>query len=339
MKYRYLGQTGLAVSRVCLGTMTFGQEGWGCDEAAANEILHTFLEQGGNFIDTADVYSNGASEQILGRALKDLKRDELVIASKGFFRRGPTALQRGLSRKHIISACEASLRRLNIDYLDLYQIHGPDPQTPIEETLRALDDLVRQGKVRYIGCSNLFAWQIVQANLLARQQGLAEFCSAQHLFNLILRDVEREILPACRNMGLGMICWSPMAGGMLSGKYTHAEAPLAGSRIALRAQAEVPRFWHERGFRITSGLREVATRLSESPQLLALAWLLATPGVTAVIAGVRDATQMLENCKAGSYELPPEVWEELDRLAEFDRGYPATWIALNATPQFQDVER
>ncbi len=338
MKYRYLGKTGLSVSRVCLVTMTFGQEGWGCEEGTAREIVAAFLGQGANFIDTADVYSDGRSEEILGRALGARNRDELVIASKCFFRRGPSSNSRGLSRKHILSACEASLRRLKLDYLDLYQIHGPDPAAPIEETLRALDDLVRQGKVRYVGCSNLFAWQIVQANLVARHHGLTEFCSAQHLFNLIVRDVEREILPACRSFGLGMICWSPLAGGMLSGKYQEAENPLAGSRIAQRANAEVPRFWHERGFKVTASLRKLAERLGESPQLLALAWLLSTPGVTSVIAGVRTVEQIRENCKAGTYELDVSVRQELNELAAFDVGYPANWIALNGSPQFEDVE-
>lgn len=339
MKYRYVGKTGLSVSRICLGTMTFGQEGWGCDEATAAELVAAFVANGGNFIDTADVYSEGRSEQFLGRALIGRSRDDLVIASKCFFRQGASPNSRGLSRKHILAACEASLRRLNTDYIDLYQVHGPDPVTPIEETLRALDDLVRQGKVRYVGCSNLYAWQLVQANLLARQQGMTEFCCAQHLYNLITRDVEREILPACQSLGLGFICWSPMAGGMLSGKYSQTASPIEGSRIAQRAKMEVPRFWHERGFRITEGLRRVSERMGVPAQKLALAWLLGAPGVTAVIAGVRTVAQVLENCEAGSYDLEASVWRELNDLAEYDQGYPANWIAMNATPQFQDVER
>jgi len=338
MKYRYLGRTGLSVARVCLGTMTFGQEGWGCDESAARELVATFIANGGNFMDTADVYSDGRSEQILGSSIQGRNRDELVIASKCFFRQGPSPLSRGLSRKHIISACESSLRRLKTDYIDLYQIHGPDPVTPIEETLRALTDLVHQGKVRYIGCSNLYAWQIVQANLIARQHGLSEFCSAQHLYNLISRDVEREIVPACQNLGVGVVCWSPLAGGMLSGKYQEAKTPEAGSRIAQRAKMEVPRFWHERGFRIAAGLCSVAQRIGESPQLLAMSWLLGAAGVTSAIAGVRSVDQLLQSCRAVNYEMDPSVWSELDELAHYDRGYPADWVASNAA-QFLDSER
>jgi aryl-alcohol dehydrogenase-like predicted oxidoreductase len=339
MKYRTLGRTGLNVSRVCLGTMTFGQEGWGCDEATAGSIVSTFLDAGGNFIDTADVYSAGRSEEFLGRALQSKPRHQVVLATKCFFARGPSPNERGLSRKHILRSCEESLRRLQTDYIDLYQIHGPDPVTPIEETLRALDDLVRDGKVRYLGVSNLYAWQIVKANLTAERLGLERFCSAQHLYNLISRDVEREVLPACRDQGVGMICWSPLAGGFLSGKYQDTPMPPEGTRIAQRAAAEVPRFWHERGKRLAQGVLELAQAGGCKPEELALGWLLAQAGVTSVIVGTRSVEQLESNLVVGERDLSRETLAELDRLAIHDLGYPHSWIALNGAAQFQDIER
>ena len=186
MKYRYVGNTGLAVSRVCLGTMTFGTEGWGCDEKTSIALVRTFVEAGGNFIDTADLYSSGTSEEYTGKALKDFNRTDIVLATKCWFRTADTPNARGLSRKHIMEACEASLRRLDTDFIDLYQLHGPDPYTPVEETMRAMDDLVRQGKVRYIGCSNLYAWQFVKANAAAQLMGTERLVCGQYLYNLIL---------------------------------------------------------------------------------------------------------------------------------------------------------
>ncbi|MBD3320792.1 MAG: hypothetical protein GF350_06835, partial [Chitinivibrionales bacterium] len=235
MKYAYLGNSGLVVSRICLGTMTFGQKDWGCDKKTAFTIVDSFLHLGGNFIDTADMYAGGVSEEILGEALREKKRDDIVLATKGFFRTSDAPNARGLSRKHLIDACEESLRRLKTDYIDLYQIHGPDPFTPIEETMLTLENLVASGKVRYIGCSNLYAWQIVKANSTGRFQGCEQFRCAQHLYNLIIRDVEREILPACEDQGMGFICWSPLASGMLSGKYKKASKPAKGSRVSFRA--------------------------------------------------------------------------------------------------------
>ena len=188
MKYRYLGRSGLLVSRICLGTMTFGNKEWGCDLETSRAIVSAYIEGGGNFIDTADAYVAGESERILAAILKDHKRDDLVLATKGFFPTGEATTARGLSRKHIVEACEASLRRLGTDYVDLYQFHGPDPFTPVEETMRAVDDLIRAGKVRYVGCSNFYGWQIARTNGIAARKGYEPMVSAQHLYNLVRRD-------------------------------------------------------------------------------------------------------------------------------------------------------
>lgn len=328
MKYRYLGRTGLLVSRVCLGTMTFGMKGWGCDNKVATTITDKFLEAGGNFIDTADVYSNGVSEQMLGDILKRKRRDEVVVATKCFFPMGRSPTAKGLCRKHIMEACEASLRRLQTDYIDLYQIHGPDPVTPYEETMGALNDLVHQGKVRYLGCSNLYAWQIMKAQGIGMQWNLERFSCAQHLYNLIVRDVEREILPACHDQGMGFICWSPLASGMLTGKYKRADVPEAGTRIELRTDMDVPRYWHEKGFRIVDEVVSVAGEVGKTPAQVALTWSLHDERVSAVIIGARRVEQIADNLKAGTWDLPDELWERLTAVASFDPGYPKTWIDM-----------
>ena len=231
MKYRYLGNSGLAVSRVCLGTMTFGNNDWGCDLETSKSIVDAFIDAGGNFIDTADLYSAGESEVILGKALKGKDLTKLVIASKCWFPVDDTPNGRGLSRKHIMEACEASLKRMDIDCIDLYQIHGPDPYTPMEETMRALDDLITAGKVRYVGCSNLWAWQIMKANGIAALRGYEKFISGQYLYNLVRRDIETEILPACVDQGMGILCWSPLAAGFLTGKYRDAGEVASSQRF------------------------------------------------------------------------------------------------------------
>jgi 1-deoxyxylulose-5-phosphate synthase len=205
MKHRYLGRSGLLVSRICLGTMTFGNSDWGCDLEGSRAIVKAFIDGGGNFIDTADAYTAGESERIIADILKDHKRDDLVIATKGWFPTGGAVTSRGSSRKHIVEAAEASLKRLGTDYIDLWQFHGPDPFTPIEESLRAAEDLIRAGKVRYLGCSNYYGWQIARTNGAARVAGTSPLVSAQHLYNLVRRDIEREVLPACDAEGLGMI--------------------------------------------------------------------------------------------------------------------------------------
>ena len=242
----------------------------------------------------------------------------------------PTA--KGLSRKHLISAVEASLRRLGTDYLDLYQIHGPDPFTPLEETLRTLDDLVRSGKVRYVGCSNLFAWQIVQANALADQLGLTRFISGQHMYNLLRRDIEVEILPACAQQRMGMLCWSPLAGGMLAGKYDQQAGPPKDSRVGMRSEIDVPRYWNDDSFRIIHEVVAIATEVEQTPAQVALAWLLGDRRVAAIIVGARTVGQLESSLVVGDWDLDPAHRERLSQVVPFDYGSPASgWKSPGAT--------
>ena len=324
MKYRYLGKSGLLVSRVCLGTMTFAAKDWGCDREAALGIVRSFLAKGGNFIDTADMYSAGVAEQWLGEAVKDSPRDSLVIASKCWFRTDPSPNARGLSRKHIIEACEASLRRLSMDYLDLYQVHGPDPFTPVEETMRALENLVQAGKVRYIGCSNLFAWQIVKMNAAA--SGGETFISGQYLYSLLRRDAEREVLPACDDQGMGLLCWSPLASGMLSGKYRGQATPDPASRIGTRAAIDIPRYWNDASFRVVDEVLAVAKEEGKSPSQVALSWLLGDQRVTAPILGIRTLDQLEDNCASGDWDLPEPQRKRLADVVPFQHGHPKEWM-------------
>jgi len=338
MKYRYLGRSGLLVSRICLGTMTFGTKDWGCDRDTSVEITRRFIEAGGNFIDTADMYSAGVSEEILGEALRGHDRDDLVIATKCYFRQRPTPNARGLSRKHIIQACEASLQRLGLEYIDLYQVHGPDPCTPLEETMRALDDLVRKGCVRYVGCSNFYAWQIVKAAGVSERLQLERFCSAQHLYNLIRRDVEREIIPACDDQGLGLVCWSPLASGILTGKYPQSDEPEPGTRVAYRADIDKPRYWNPDGFSMVDEVKAVAGELDRTSAQVALGWLLHDRRVTSVIIGARDVAQLEDNLPVGDWDLPAKMHERLSQASTFDFGYPKEWTDLTYPDTFGDGE-
>lgn len=326
MKYRYLGNSGLLVSRVCLGTMTFGMKGWGCDRATAIDITNTFIEAGGNFIDTADMYSAGVSEEMLGAAISNHNRDDLVLATKCWFRMGQSPNAKGLSRKHICAAIDASLRRLQTDYVDLFQVHGPDPFTPLEETMKTLDDLVRVGKVRYVGCSNYYGWQIAKANGIADRLQLARFVSGQHMYNLLRRDVEREILPACVDQGMGMLCWSPLAGGMLTGKYDQQQGPPTESRVGLRADIDLPRYWSDESFQVIEDLVAVARETDKTPAQVALAWLLYDRHVTAVIAGARTREQIEASLVAGDWDLGDDFRRRLSDSVPLRYGYPRDWI-------------
>ena len=328
MKYRYLGNSGLLVSRICLGTMTFGMKDWGCDYPTSAALTNAFIQAGGNFIDTADMYSNGISEEYVGKAMAAHRRDDLVLATKGWFRMGKTPNNKGLSRKHIMEAANASLQRLGTDYIDLYQMHGPDPHTPIEETMRAMDDLVRSGKVRYIGCSNFYGWQIVKANAAADARGLTRMISAQHMYNLLRRDVEREILPACEDQGLGLMCWSPLASGLLTGKYDYTNGPEVGSRVGLRADIDLPRYWNENSFRVIDEVKEVAKEFSKTPAQVALSWLLFDGRVASVIIGSRKGKQLSEGLESGEWDLPPEQYIRLANVVPFALGYPREWIEI-----------
>ncbi len=327
MKYRYLGRSGLLVSRICLGTMTFGNKEWGCDQETSSAIVRRFVEGGGNFIDTADVYSGGESEKMLGKALKEHKRDDLVIATKCWFGMGPAATARGLSRKHIVESCEASLRRMDVETIDLYQFHGPDPYAPVEESLRAADDLISAGKIRYLGCSNFYAWQIAKVNGVAALKDYEPLVSAQHLYNLLRRDIEREILPACDDQGLGMICWSPLAAGMLTGKYRGLSQPDAQSRIGIQASITMPRYWFDEALKLIDRVVETAGKLDRTPSQVALSWLLGDRRVTAAIVGARRVEQIAENLVAGDFDLPADTRRELTDAMPLNLGYPYEWMA------------
>lgn len=338
MKYRHLGRSGLLVSRICLGTMTFGNKDWGCDLEGSRAIVRAFVEAEGNFIDTADAYSAGESETIIAAILKDYRREDFVIATKGFFPTGEAASARGLSRKHITEACEASLSRLKTDYVDLYQFHGPDPYTPIEESLRAAEDLVRMGKVRYLGCSNFFGWQIARANGIAAREGLSPFVSAQHLYNLVRRDIEREVLPTCAAEGLGMICWSPLAAGMLSGKYRGSERPEEGTRHGHQASLLLGRYWFDAARQMVETLVAVAARIDKTPSQTALSWILGDRRVTAAIVGARRVEQLSENLVAGDFDLPTDVRQELTDAMPLPLGYPHEWIAASVPGAVRKAE-
>ena len=329
MKYRHLGRSGLLVSRVCLGTMPYGNKDWGCDLDTARAITKTFIEAGGDFIDTADMYSDGDSERMLGDILKAYKRDDIVLATNSWFPSGTPVTARGLSRKHIVEACEASLKRLGTDFIDLYQFHGPDPYTPIEESLRAADDLIRAGKVRYLGCSNFYGWQIARTNGVAALKNYEPMVSAQHLYNLVRRDIEREVLPACEAEGLGMICWSPLAAGMLTGKYRGQDKPAGGTRHGHQANIVVGRYWFDEATRMVDAVVANAEEMGKTPSQIALSWLFGDARVTAAIVGARRVEQIAENLDAGDFDLPYEVRQELTDAMPLAMGYPYEWTVTS----------
>lgn len=312
MKYRYLGSSGLLVSRISLGTMTFGAAPWGCDEAEAHRILQAYVDAGGNFIDAADVYAGGKSEEIIGTFLPRVPREQIILASKVYFPVGSGPNSFGLSRKRILASCEASLRRLRTEYLDVYYIHGPDPITPYEETLRALDDLVRLGKVRYLGCSNVFAWQMVKASVIARDRGLTGFAAGQFLYNLIHREPERELLPAAADQGIGLVAYAPLGAGLLTGKYAGMTAPPKDSRFEFRKAIDGGRFWHPRGLEVARALEAVSQSVGAPMAKLALAWPLRRKAVSAVVVGVKSADQLKGNLEAGDWDMPEDAWKMLE---------------------------
>jgi aryl-alcohol dehydrogenase-like predicted oxidoreductase len=326
MEHTTLGRTGLQVARLCLGTMTFGLQ---CDEQTSVAILDRASAAGIDFLDTSDVYplggdlsTQGRTEEILGRWLSG-RRDRFVLATKCFGRTGPAPFDQGNSAKHIMAAVEASLRRLKTDYIDLYQLHGYDPLTPIDETLHALDDLVRQGKVRYTGCSNFLTYQMVRAIGRSETLGLARFSSVQPRYNLLFREIEREMLPFCAEDGVGVIPYNPIAGGLLSGKHDRSAPPPAGTRFTLGNAAEnyQGRYWHDREFDTVDALRAIADGLGVPLVTLAVAWVLANPAITAPIIGASRPDQLDASVAAASFVLEPEVKARLDELtAEYRRG-------------------
>ena len=335
MKYRTLGRTGLKVSELCLGTMTFGENFYGIavvDQSNANAMVTRALEAGINFFDTADVYSYGQSEVVLGQALKDcgVARESVIVATKvrSAMTEAATAgtgdvNNVGLSRQHIMAALENSLRRLQTDYIDLYQVHGWDILTPIEETLRALEDLVRQGKVRYIGCSNWSARHLMKALYLSRAHDWAGFVSLQAYYSLVGRDLEHELLPLCREESIGVLPWSPLSGGFLSGKYTRDNPNPEGAR---RSGFQFPPIDEARGFDAVDALARIAKEKGTTIAQVALAWLLAQPGVTSIIIGANKMPQLEDNLKAADLELTAAEIEVLSATTAPPAQYPQWMI-------------
>lgn len=333
MRYRQLGNTGMFVSEICLGTMTFGGKGFfqvmgKLDTAEVNAIVGRALEAGVNFVDTADVYSEGLSEELLGRALKDLgaKRSDVLIATKVYGRMGPGPNDIGLSRGHIMDAAEQSLKRLGTDHIDLYQLHAQDIVTPLDEVMRALEDLVRSGKVRYVGCSNWQAWRVAHANALAEHRGWARFETVQAYYSLAGRDIEREIVPMVEDRKLGLMTWSPLAYGILSGKFARDTSP-QGAR---RTDFDFPPVDKEKVWRIVDAMREIGAPQGASPARVAIAWILARRFVTSVIVGVKSLEQLDDNLAASGLVLAPEDLRRLDELSALVPEYPGWMIPRQA---------
>ncbi len=330
MRHKPLGRTGLFVSELCLGTMTFGGGAgiWGqigdLQQADAERLVGQAIDAGVNFIDTADVYAGGASEQITGQALKNLKvpRESVVVATKVFGDVAPGPNTRGASRGHILNGVKASLKRLQLDHIDLYQIHGFDAATPIEETVRALDQLVRHGHVRYVGVSNWAAWQIVKALGVAERLGLARFESLQAYYTVAGRDLERELIPMLASEGLGLMVWSPLAGGLLSGKFGRDTEAAAGSR---RTKFDFPPVDRERGFDCIDAMRPMAQARGVSVAQIALAWLLHQPQVTSVIVGAKKPEQLADNLAAVEVDLTADELRTLGEVSRLPAEYPG-WM-------------
>jgi aryl-alcohol dehydrogenase-like predicted oxidoreductase len=326
MQYTKLGATGLTVSRLCLGTMTFGFQS---DEAASHAILDTAAQAGVTFIDSADVYplggdikTAGRTEEILGRWLQG-KRHQFIVATKAVGKVGNSAWDQGASRKHIFDAIDASLRRLGTDYVDLYQLHSDDPSTALDETIAALDDVVRSGKARYVGVSNFLAYRLARALGRADVKGKTRFVSLQPRYSLLYRETERELLPLAQEEGLGVIPYNPLAGGLLTGKYQPGSAPVPGTRFTLGTAAAryQDRYWHEAQFKTVEALRQAVTEAGIGLTTAAIAWVLANPAITAPIIGASRPEQLADTLAGADLILDPALKQKLDELTlEFRRG-------------------
>lgn len=334
MDYRSLGRSGLKVSSLCLGAMTFGEADAksmmheiGCDEPTAFAILNRALDKGVNFVDTADVYGQeGLSERVIGRwFVHDMRRDEVVLATKFRFRMTAGPNGAGASRHRIVRCCEDSLRRLGTDRIDLYQIHMQDTETPEDEILRALDDLVRDGKVLYIGCSNYAAYRLMDSLWTSRTQNLERFVTLQAQYSLIVRDLEREHVPLCEKNGVGILPWSPLAGGFLTGKYRRNEPPPAGARLD-KWKDRLAGFDNERNWRILDACDAVAKELGTTSSAVALAWLLRQSAVTSVIFGARTVAQLDANLEAADLTLSDTALKALTDASAFEMGYPYEFL-------------
>ncbi len=344
MRYKLLGNTGLQVSTICLGTMTFGPgEGiWGkiggSGQQEADELIKASVDAGVNFIDTADVYSAGHSELTVGRSLKNLgiTRKDLVVATKAFGRTGPGRNDVGASRGHIIDAVDASLKRLQTEYIDLYQIHGTDTVTPIEETLRALNTLVESGKVRYIGLSNWHAWRIMKALGISELKNLAKFDTLQAYYSIAGRDLEREIVPLLEDQKMGLLVWSPLAGGLLSGKFSRENQKPEGSR---RSEFDFPVVDKERTWKILDVMRPIAEAHEASVATVALAYVLAKPFVTSVIIGAKRMEQLKDNLAAVDLKLSADEMKTLDEVSALPPEYPGWMVPFQTSDRLENIPR
>jgi aryl-alcohol dehydrogenase-like predicted oxidoreductase len=334
---RYLGKSGLKVSALCLGTWTFGTKEQvkligEVNQKDADRIISMAIDSQVNFVDTADQYSEGRSEEILGKALGKRRKD-VILATKVRARMSSNPNDIGLSRHHILEGCNASLKRLGTDYIDLYQIHSFDFFTPLEETLRALDDLVRQGKVRYIGCSNIAGWQLMKALAISKELGLEKFVSLQALYSLLARDLEYELVPLCIDQGLGIMTWGPLAGGALSGKYRRGKPIPKGARLSdiglkkVRISDHNLDFDEQKVYEIVDELDLIAKAHNATISQAALNYLLSKPGVTSVIFGVKTTEQLADNLKTIEWEMQPEEVVRLDKFSEPAPVYPYDFLA------------
>jgi aryl-alcohol dehydrogenase-like predicted oxidoreductase len=344
MEYATLGNTGLLVSKLCFGTMTFGDGRGifkaisGVGQAGADELVRTSIDGGVNFFDTADNYTEGESETILGQSLKNLNiaRKDVVIATKVYSRVGPGRNDIGASRGHIMDGVEASLRRLQTDHIDLYQIHGNDSVTPVEETIRALDTLVQQGKVRYIGCSNWQAWKIARALGISQFRNLARFDTLQAYYSIASRDLEREIVPLLEAEKVGLLVWSPLAGGLLSGKFNRTNQKVTDSR---RTEYDFPIVDKERTWNILDVMTPIAKAHQCSPARVSLAWLLAKPVVTAVIIGAKRLDQLQDNLAAIELTLAHDELRRLDEVSALPPEYPGWVLPFQGADRLEPVDR
>ena len=349
MQFKTLGDTGLLVSTICFGTMTFSGQSAGTEagiwkhigdvnQAGADGLIKACIEAGVNFFDTADVYSDGESEKMLGQSLKNLNiaRKDVVIATKVYGRVGPGRNDVGASRGHIMDAVEASLRRLQTDHIDLYQIHGNDAVTPVEETLRALDTLVNQGKVRYIGVSNWLAWKIAKALGISEFKNLARFDSLQAYYSIAGRDLERDLVPLLEAEKTGLLVWSPLAGGLLSGKFSRENQKPAGTR---RAEFDFPIVDKERTWKIIDAMTPIAKAHGCSPARVALAWVLAKPFVTSVIIGAKRLEQLKDNIAAVDLKLSADEIKKLDEVSALPLEYPGWMLPFQGANRLAPVPR
>jgi aryl-alcohol dehydrogenase-like predicted oxidoreductase len=325
MKTRFLGNSGVRVSELCFGAMTFGGKGYWTgigqvQQKEADDIVAMAIDGGVNFFDTADVYSEGRSEEILGKALGDRRKD-IILATKVRGRTGSGPNDVGLSRKHVLDSCNGSLKRLGTEYIDLYQVHSFDPRTPLEETLRALDDLVRDGKVRYIGVSNFTGWQLMKALAISDKYKLERFVTLQALYSLIARDLENELVPLSLDQKLGILPWSPLGGGFLTGKYRRGKPRPEGARRTDPTN-QFLQYDEEKGFDIVDELEKTAREHGATITQAALNYLLRKPGVTSVIIGAKTKEQLGDNLKTTDWEMTPEEVARLDELSKPPRAYP-----------------